>query len=170
MNSKQIRFEAESFVYLDGICNLIKFPNDSLLVKSDLYGYIVGLRKILGDETDNIIVMSIGILYRLKELYSKLSVGDDAKLNDTVKVLKNVITTSFILSHKFLTDDAYTNYSWVTITRSLYTLTEINMMEIELLHLLNFGLCVDDLTMKKIDKKIDDCVKDLNTLNNVNIK
>ncbi|ORY03787.1 hypothetical protein K493DRAFT_165006, partial [Basidiobolus meristosporus CBS 931.73] len=49
---------------------------------------------------------------------------------------------AIICANKYLHDDAYHNKSWAIAANGLFTLSEINQMESELLYYLNFKLVV----------------------------
>ncbi|KAJ1973198.1 hypothetical protein H4R35_004243 [Dimargaris xerosporica] len=53
-----------------------------------------------------------------------------------------LILAALITATKSLYDDAYHNRSWVTVSQGLFSLAEVNQMEMEFLVFLNFRLCV----------------------------
>ncbi|KAJ1657938.1 hypothetical protein IWQ61_002738 [Dispira simplex] len=53
-----------------------------------------------------------------------------------------LILAALITATKYLYDDAYHNRSWVTVSQGLFTLGEVNQMEMEFLVFLNFRLSV----------------------------
>jgi hypothetical protein len=59
-------------------------------------------------------------------------------------IIKRLFLISVLISNKFLEDEVLTNSDWVIIADNAYTLSEINIMELEFLELLDYNIYYDE--------------------------
>lgn len=82
----------------------------------------------------NTIVTAFLFLDRLKKLHPRCkgSAGSAYRL----------LLASIMLAAKYLYDDTFDNTAWATVSSGMFTLEQVNHMEMEMLYFLNFGLFV----------------------------
>jgi hypothetical protein len=59
-------------------------------------------------------------------------------------IIKRLFLISALIANKFLEDEILTNSYWVIIADNVYTLSEINVMELEFLELLDYNIYYDE--------------------------
>ncbi|PVU85160.1 hypothetical protein BB559_007180 [Furculomyces boomerangus] len=79
----------------------------------------------------------------LAALYLTRVKANNTNLFGTGSSLYRLILASLMVSTKYLYDDAFHNISWFQVVSGIFSLQQINQMELEFMHLLKYDMYID---------------------------